>query len=218
MKYLTVFLASSKRLWISFILLIFTLFFSAANLFAGTADKKNAGWIEDPLKEKSAFKAANKRLRCAIQQPEFMLKNWIELPTSPRPKSKKPHDLTLKDAILLALRYNPNIQNAELDRIIQRYQLRLANNEFELQYAIGGQALIEQTRYSGVGQSTNRSAFVTPELGYTNRWGGTASLKMDNTLQSEGNYNPLVNFNISQPLLRGFGKDIAEAGLKNAYA
>ena len=110
------------------LLIVVMFIFPFLNAIAGSvSDNKNTGWIEDPAKEKSAFKAANERLKCAIQQPEFMLKNWVALPTAPRPTVKKQHHLTLEDAILLALRYNPNIQNAELDRIIQRYQLRLAN-------------------------------------------------------------------------------------------
>lgn len=211
-------LMRSAKFFLIRLLMAMMLFLPILNTIAGTmSEKKNTGWIEDPAKEKSVFKAANERLKCAIEQPEFMLKNWVALPTAPRPTVKKQHHLTLEDAILLALRYNPNIQNAELDRIIQRYQLRLANNEFELQYALGGQVLYEQTRFSGVGKSTNRAAFLTPEAAYKNRWGGSASLKMDNNVQSEGNYNPLVNFNITQPILRGFGRDVTEAGLKNAF-
>tara|TARA_Y100000588_G_scaffold393052_1_gene507360 strand:+ start:4033 stop:5709 length:1677 start_codon:yes stop_codon:yes gene_type:complete len=195
--------------------LIFTLS-TSHSVVAQTQDRKQTGWLLDTIHEKSVVEDANKRLKCAMEQPEFMLKNWVALPTSPNPTTISSHHLSLEDAILLALRYNPNIQNAELDRIIQRYQLRLAHNDFELQYAIGGQALIEQNRFSGVGKSTNRAAFLTPEINYKNPWGGTASLKMDNNVQSEGNYNPLANLNITQPLLRGFGRDVTQAGLKNA--
>lgn len=173
-------------------------------------------WVNDPLAESQRVNSANQRLQCAIENPEYMLHNWIELPTSPKPGHTKTHFLTLREAILLALRYNPNIQNAELDRIIQRYQLRLANNEFELQYALAGTALIQRNHYSDVGNSTQKTGLVTPEIDYKNPLGGSVSLNMDNNVAAEGNYNPLLNFNITQPLLRGFGRAANEANLKNA--
>ena len=110
------------------------------------------------------YRAAQGRLKEAITNPEYMLNHWIELPIAPNGQHKKMLKLTLHEAILLALRYNPNIQNAELDRIIQRYQLRLAHNAFELQYALAGSAAIERSHYDGVGTAVNKSFLGTPEL------------------------------------------------------
>jgi hypothetical protein len=128
------------------------------------------------------------RLNTAIQNPEFMLEHWVELPTSPQSNTQKPRHLSLKEAILLALRYNPNIQNTELDRIIQRYQLRLAHNAFELQYALAGTALIEKNNYTGVGNATSKSYLATPELALKNKLGGEAALTMDNNVAGVGGY------------------------------
>lgn len=159
---------------------------------------------------------AETRLECAIQNPEYMLDHWIELPISPSAKSKKSQRLSLKEAILLALRYNPNIQNVELDRILQRYQLRLAHNEFELQYALAGTAVLERSNYTGVGNTTARNYLLTPELGYKNKWGSQFALTMENTVTPFGNYNPLLNFSFRQPLLRGMNPRVNQAGLLNA--
>jgi len=156
------------------------------------------------------------RLNTAINNPEFMLKHWIELPTAPSAHAKKSRHLTLREAILLALRYNPNIQNSELDRITQRYQLRLAHNAFELQYALAGSALAEKSTYSGVGNTTINRYLGTPEFDLKTKLGSQFSLKMDNNIASVAGYNPLVNFSFSQPLLRGFGKTVNEAGLLDA--
>ena len=79
---------------------------------------------------------ARARLHQATMNPEYMLDHWISLPLSPDASQSKVVKMSLNDAILLALRYNPNIQNSELDNIINRYQLRIAYNEFELQYAL----------------------------------------------------------------------------------
>jgi outer membrane protein TolC len=159
---------------------------------------------------------AEGRLVAAVHNPEYLLEHWVELPTAPKSNIKKPMHLVLREAILLALRYNPNIQNAELDRILQRYQLRLANNAFELQYALAGTALIEESRYSGIGSTTAKRYLATPEFNLKNKLGGELALRMDNNVASEGGYNPLANLSYTQPLLRGFGFDVNEAGLRDA--
>lgn len=160
--------------------------------------------------------SASSRLQQALSNPEFMLKNWVDLPISPPADSKKTHNMTIREAILLALRYNPNIQNAELDRIIQRYQLRLAYNEFELQYALGGSAAVARSHYSGVGSSNNHSFLATPEVNLKTRSGGSLALNMSNDVSAFNSYAPVLNFSLRQPLLRGAGREVNEAGLNNA--
>ena len=173
-------------------------------------------WVDDSADEKARVDAADNRLNNAIKNPEYMLKHWIDLPISPTSHHKKKLYLSLREAILLALRYNPNIQNAELDRIIQRYDLRLAHNEFELQYALAGTALIQNTHYTGVGNAVNHSYLATPEVALKTKHGGQVSLDMDNNVAPVGDYNPLLNLKFTQPLLRGFGLSANTAGLENA--
>nr|WP_245614213.1 TolC family protein [Legionella massiliensis] len=173
-------------------------------------------WVDNPAEEASQVAEAAARLQKAITNPEYMLHNWIDLPTSPDVRHKKVQQLSLREAILLSLRYNPNIQNAELDRIIQRYQLRLAHNEFELQYALGGSAAIERSRYSGVGSTTNKSYMATPEFNMKTKLGTKIGLNIDNNVSNYNSYAPVLNFSVSQPLLRGFGKAANEAGLLDA--
>ena len=173
-------------------------------------------WVDDPSTEMQRVDRAHQRLTQAIKNPEYMLDHWIDLPTSPSSSARKTLHLSLKDAILLALRYNPNIQNVELDRIIQLYQLRLAHNEFELQYALAGQANVANSHYSGVGNGTTQNYLAVPEFDLKTKLGGHASLKMDNSAVSIGNYNPMLTFSFAQPLLRGFGLDANQAGLLDA--
>ncbi|MFC3908269.1 TolC family protein [Legionella dresdenensis] len=173
-------------------------------------------WVDKPHDEASRIDAAQTRLQQAITQPEFMLNNWLELPSSPDVKNKKLFHLSLREAILLALRYNPNIQNAELDRIIQRYQLRLAKNEFELQYALAGSAAIEKSHFQGVGSSENKNFLATPELNLKTKTGTQLTLNMENNVSGYSSYSPVLNFSVTQPLLRGFGKDANEAALLDA--
>lgn len=163
-----------------------------------------------------AAESTEQQLNQAIQDPEYMLAHWIALPTAPQSNPAKPKHLTLREAILLALRYNPSIINSELDRITQRYQLRLAHNAYELQYALAGTALVEKSKYSGVGSTTKNSYLATPEVSLKTLTGSQLALTMDNNVAAVGNYNPLLNFSFTQPLLKGFGKQVNQVALLNA--
>ena len=161
--------------------------------------------------------ASQQRLTAAIENPEYMLNHWIELPTfSKNGEHKKILRLSLREAILLALRYNPNIQNAELDRIIQRYELRLAHNAFELQYALQGSAAIERSHFDGVGTAINKSFLATPDLGLKTKMGTDISLNLQNNVSNYDQFSPVLDLSVSQPLLQGFGKAANEAPLLNA--
>jgi outer membrane protein TolC len=184
----------------------------------------NSWSIEIPIKnntlkyhtsEEELSEQAEIRLSKAIANPEYMLDNWIELPVSPA-SHKKLQRLSLQEAILLALRYNPNIQNAELDRIIQRYQLRIANNEFELQYALQGAANIQETTFNGVGSDATHTFLASPVFDLKTKLGTTTSLSIDHNISENNNFNPVLNFSFIQPLLRGFGRAVNEAALKDA--
>lgn len=207
-------LVALKQLFSFIFLIILSIF--AQSSYATTPANHLYRWVALPHEEYIQVQESQDRLKQAIKNPEYILDHWVNLPTSPDVKNKKVLKLTLKEAILLALRYNPNIQNAELDRIIQRYQLRIAQNEFELQYALAGTTVIEKNRYSGIGSATTKSYLATPELGLKTPLGTNAALKMDNTVATIGTYNPLLTFSLTQPLLRGFGKDVNEAALKDA--
>lgn len=173
-------------------------------------------WVDQPTEAAKQINEAETRLQKAIANPEYLLDHWVDLPTSPDVRHKKIQHLSLREAILLALRYNPNIQNAELDRIIQRYQLRLAHNEFELQYALGGSAAVERSRYSGVGTTTNKTYLASPEFNLKTKLGTKIGLNIDNNVSNYNSYSPVLNFSINQPLLRDFGKAANEAGLLDA--
>lgn len=179
-------------------------------------NKSLYNWVADPASEEKRVEMAGVRLRKAINNPEFMLDNWIELPTSPVAHQKTIQRLTIREAILLALRYNPNIQNVELDRIIQRYQLRLANNEFELQYALGASGAVQKSTFNGVGTSTTNTFMASPELALKTKLGTKGSLAIDNNVGVNNSYNPVLNLSLTQPLLRGFGPSVNETGLLNA--
>src|SRR5882762_5038319 len=66
-----------------------------------------------------------------------------------------PQQLTLRDAVLLALRYNPSVQNEEIQRIVDKFNLRLAQNEYEVNYALTGSANYNNTTQSNATSISN---------------------------------------------------------------
>jgi hypothetical protein len=52
----------------------------------------------------------------------------------------KPLYLSLHDAILLSLRFSPVVQGAEIQRVVDKFNLAVAKNQFEFQYALTGLA------------------------------------------------------------------------------
>lgn len=207
---------TSPQFLLAIFLLSSMLSFNVCSAAKISEDKNLYSWVDDPTQEAQRVEQAGVRLRQAINNPEFELKHWIELPTSPTSRKKSMLKLSLREAILLALRYNPNIQNAELDRIIQRYQLRLAHNEFELQYALGASGVVQKNKFNGVGSDTTRTFVASPELKLKNKLGTQASLSIDNNVAIYNGYNPMLNLTVTQPLLRGFGRSANEAALLNA--
>jgi len=129
--------------------------------------------------------------------------------------SQKPgKELTLREAILLALRYNPDIQTAEIQRVVDKFSLRTAENEFELQYALTGN--VNQTFTRTAGDSSNsRTSQFTPVISRKGEYGTDVSVTMNNPT-TDGIYNPGIDLSLTQPLVRGFGKDVVTADLYSA--
>lgn len=152
----------------------------------------------------------------------------------------RPIDLTLEDAVLLAIRNNPNLKQDELDRISQKFALVLANNEFEPQYALTANASYTNSVTStlntpttpptpptptpigpaATGQVTTTRTFafdtnIQPEVKLKTHAGTELSLESDNS-GSNGIYSPTLTFSVMQPLLQGFGQPVVDAALNNA--
>ncbi|TKY83536.1 TolC family protein [Pectobacterium polonicum] len=119
-------------------------------------------------------------------------------------------DLTLSDAIYLGLRDNRAIRSAYLDRISQKFDLRVAEDRFTPKLSLTGSYLSNRNqsdRYRQ-GNLTPTSTLLTPygtrfSLGWTYR-----HTQADNAGLSR---NDGANITVIQPLLRGAGKDVTTA-------
>ncbi|MCD6046463.1 MAG: TolC family protein [Gammaproteobacteria bacterium] len=135
------------------------------------------------------------------------------------PIPPKPQKLTLQDAVLLSLRYNPQVQSAQIGRVVQKYGLVVAKNQYELQYALTGGANFNYSKSLGV-PSHSSTYTLTPSTSLNLASGATVKANLTNTLNgpsSGGTYNPALTLSVTQPLLRGFGSQIALVPLANAY-
>lgn len=128
--------------------------------------------------------------------------------------------LSLDDAVLLALRYNPTIQNAEIQRIVDKFNLRLAKYSYELQYALTGNFQYNNSTSNGVNGEGNKFT-LSPQVSYLSPIGTQVVAGVTNVWSHVGGQshysNPQATLNITQPLLQGFGTTVTMAPLYNAY-
>jgi outer membrane protein TolC len=122
--------------------------------------------------------------------------------------------VTLKDAILLALRNNPGIKQDEIERISEKFALVVAKKQFEPRYQLDATAGYNTTT-SGKTQDFALTYSVSPTVTLENHYGTQFSVSATNP-SSNGVYTPGAVLSVTQPLIRGFGKPFVEAALNDA--
>jgi outer membrane protein TolC len=129
-------------------------------------------------------------------------------------------NLSLNEAILLALRYSPDIKNAEIDRVTQKFALRVAKYQFEVQPVLGATGTYGKQTVDGENFPATGYAMITPgaklKLGIGTQLAVEVPIQTNTTALDPGP-NVALNFKLTQPLLRGFGTDITLAQLHKAY-
>ncbi|MFB4403319.1 TolC family protein [Pseudomonas inefficax] len=127
----------------------------------------------------------------------------------------EPVDIELADAIALALRDNRAIRSAYLERIAQKFDLRVARDQFAPQLSL-------KARYLGNRNHADRyrEAQLTPAASLLTPYGTRLSLDWaygNTRADSAGRrYRDGANLMVIQPLLRGAGREIAGAPLRQA--
>ena len=123
--------------------------------------------------------------------------------------------LSLREAILLALRYNPVIKNAEIDRVTQKFNLLLAFHEFEWRYTLTGDASYTRLK-SGVNFKQDVHNYELAVGGSRKFSLGTKTKVTANNNFNDDGYNPKLILELDQPLLQGAGKFLTQNNLNNA--
>lgn len=106
--------------------------------------------------------------------------------------------LTLRDAILLALRYNPIVEQSQLTRINDKYNLYLVQRDFVPTYTLSSGATFT---------SANKPQYnVAAGVNVRTPLGTQLGLNYANTFPAaNGQDFGTVTFSATQPLLQGFG-------------
>ena len=122
--------------------------------------------------------------------------------------------LTLQDAVALALKKNTDIKSAYLQRILDKFTLKLAKDSYRIQPNFSFDTITTQLPHA-FSKSEDRQFGVTPGLTWDTPYSTKFSFYWGNTLDN-GKYGNTESFSVTQPLLKGFGKMIAEAPLNDA--
>lgn len=114
--------------------------------------------------------------------------------------------LTKEEAILLALRNNPQIQAANLTRVLDKFSLEVARNQFEPHYSLSGTA-----NYDSDGSIQVEGG---PGVALKTPIGTDVAITANTTVYGESTGEATIT--LKQPLLRGFGTAVNLAPFRNA--
>lgn len=122
--------------------------------------------------------------------------------------------LSLADSIFIALRNNRSIKSAYVERIAQKFDLRVAEDRFTPKVGVSGTAVRQN-----VGGIEVTSANVAPNASVLLPTGATLGFAWNNSIVSGSGVQTqtsTADVNIVQPLLRGGGVDVTLAPLRGA--
>jgi outer membrane protein TolC len=147
----------------------------------------------------------------------FLLASSIAIAASAEtlssPPPEKPLTLSLNEAILLAVRENPNVQQSQLNEVMQKFALHVQQWQFQPHYQFtASRTVASSTRYKI--RETSRQTFVQPSTSLLTPIGTQFTVTSINNISDH--YNPGLSLEMSQPLMRGFGRPIVETALYNA--
>jgi len=131
-------------------------------------------------------------------------------------------EMTLADCVFLAVRSNRSIKSAYLDRVVQKFDLRVAEDEF-----VPNVDVTSSVKHSSTGDGDNRSytnsgeisASVTERIptgaDFTFTWTNTGARTEDGGTPQDAYASSWV-LAFSQPLLKGAGIEVNTASLETA--
>lgn len=193
-------------------------------LFSSYADADNLVAASDAATKLLAQDSPGESARKILANETYGNKSISDLIASEQPMvnlaNEKPVVINLRESILIALRYNPTVESGEIQRIIDKFTLRVAFWSYELHYTLTGTANYNFTVANGTKSESDTQAIVAPAVSLLTPIGTTVTATMTNPLAhvvpGARYYNPGLVVGITQPLLQGFGSDIALSPLRQA--
>ncbi len=130
---------------------------------------------------------------------------------------KAARTLSLNEAILLAIRENPNVKQAQLSQISEKYALELAQWQFKPHYSFSAtrttQKNYEITKEEE-GYVTQNTTGANASASWLSPYG--TKMTLSPTVNQSDHFHPGLTLEVMQPLMRGFGRPVVEASLQNA--
>jgi outer membrane protein len=117
--------------------------------------------------------------------------------------------LTLEEAINLALKANRNLLISQYSLESQKLSLKSALAEFELK-------IMPATTLGVTGMDSESDESLGLGLELQRKFEAGTSLSLEPSVTKDSEYTSGVGLSINQPLLRGFGREVNLAGIRNA--
>lgn len=122
--------------------------------------------------------------------------------------------LSINEAILLAVRGNPNVQESRLTYVAQKFNEYVQEWQFQPHYSFQASGIQTRSGTSGNSITNSHNWNVQPALSVLTPIGTQVTLTSNNP--ETNHFNPSLSMQIMQPLMRGFGRAVVEAALNNA--
>jgi outer membrane protein TolC len=129
-------------------------------------------------------------------------------------QSSKTISLTLPQAVAIALKKNADIKSAYLQRVLDKFTLQLAKDDYRIQPSFSFDTVTSDLP-KPFSRESDRQFGVTPGFTWNTPYSTQFAFSWSNTL-SNGHYGDSESLTVTQPLLKGFGERIAEAPLDDA--
>ncbi len=141
---------------------------------------------------------------------------WMFSVFSPGVFAQEKLTLSLEEAILLAMRQNPNVQSQSLSHVLQKFNTWVQRWEFYPHYSLTATAGVARRWHDDDRQWHDvPNIGLQPGISVLTPIGTQIKLNASNAA-NDNHFRPTLSLQIVQPLMRGFGRPIVEAALNNA--
>ncbi|MEC4238026.1 TolC family protein [Pseudomonas sp. DSV-1] len=156
---------------------------------------------------------------CAISIPSSLTLAQAGVPHSEAQgavlKSQHSIDLSLAEAVALGLRRNYSIRSLKLQRVREKFELRVVDNMFNPKLKLTG-----TYTFARGSSDRSRASDLTPSVSVQGEYGTSLDLSWNQQLNATKNSGDLsregLGLTLTQPLLRGAGKEVTTAPLRLA--
>jgi outer membrane protein len=150
---------------------------------------------------------------CSVFSIFIQSANATEDMPEAKPLPRSSIKMSLNEAVLLAVRNNPNVQSTQLNLVLQKFNTWVQEWQFYPHYGFQASAVSNSTKSNGL-RANSEITNVQPSVSLLTPIGTQLTLSGNNT--NPDHYTPGLSLEVSQPLIRGFGTAVVEAQLNNA--